>query len=787
MVGVGLTITLIFLAMIFALWQMVLLRQAFRDLQEEESRLTFTLDAAQQVTDLIVIVQQGAGEQNLDRFSQEVNAAIGALEGKRDKLTQQRAALPERDPIRIRAGQVINSIDGVIDLANEAIEYARVGDWSRVDIDVALLLSKYGDVRWSVDQMVTQARDNRAQADARADQAMQRMIFNSAPLVGVALMVAITVTFLVVRSVTRGMEQLSASARQLAEGRFDERISLARQDELGQLAGSFNAMAEQLQSLYTSLEQQVTEQTARLARRSVQLEAAALVAREAAAIREVGQLLKETAYLISDRFGFYHAGVFLLDERGEYAVLQAASSEGGQRMLARGHKLKVGEVGIVGYAAAAGQSRIALDAGEDAVYFDSPDLPDTRSELALPLKVRERVIGVLDVQSVEARAFTEEDVAILQLLADQVALAVNNARLFEETQERLRETDLLLRRYGRGEWARLATERSGWGYVYDGVDVVPRDQARAAREEPNLVMPLQVRDEAIGRLGLSLADRSLTPAEIDLIREVAGQAGLALENARLFLETQRTLGEVEALYRAGRAIGSATSADQVAQALVDYATPSEVDTARILFFEHDERGQPTYLIVSEGWRTDGQPAQPSGTRLLLADYPLADLMSANEPIVVQDVFAEPRANQATRNLMTLLDLRSFAIVPITVGERWMGVVFLGRSESFGFSEELIRGCQTLAGQAAVALESLRLLQETELRAERERLVGEVTTRVRQTLDVDAVLQSAVHELGQALGLAEVVIQLASDGQPIGNSMLHDVSAEGEGREGGGRS
>jgi len=202
----------------------------------------------------------------------------------------------------------------------------------------------------------------------------------------------------------------------------------------------------------------------------------------------------------------------------------------------------------------------------------------------------------------------------------------------------------------------------------------------------------------------------------------------------------------------------------VAKALVDYAQPSGVSTARILFFEHDEQDQPIYLIMSEGWRMDGRPAQPLGTRLLLADYPLADLMDAKEPIIVENVFTDPRANQATRNLMTLLGLRSFAIVPITVGERWIGVIFLGRGESFVFGEDLIRGYQTLAGQAAIALESLRLLRETGLRAERERLVGEVTTRVRQTLDVDTVLQSAVRELGQALGLAEVVIQLAADDQ-----------------------
>ncbi len=170
-------------------------------------------------------------------------------------------------------------------------------------------------------------------------------------------------------------------------------------------------------------------------RRAAQLAAAAEVARDATSILDVEQLLNETVHLISEQFGFYHAGVFLLDEAGEYAVLQAASSEGGQRMLARGHKLRVGKVGIVGKVAATGEPHIALDVGKDAVHFANPDLPDTHSEMGLPLRVRGRVIGVLDVQSTRVAAFTEDDVAVLQTLADQLAAAIANARLFRAVRE----------------------------------------------------------------------------------------------------------------------------------------------------------------------------------------------------------------------------------------------------------------------------------------------------------------------------------------------------------------
>ncbi|MGD9101408.1 MAG: ABC transporter substrate binding protein, partial [Anaerolineae bacterium] len=295
----------------------------------------------------------------------------------------------------------------------------------------------------------------------------------------------------------------------------------------------------ELQIIRDSLEQYVTARTADLERRSTHLEAAAHVAKDAAAIRDVELMLNETVRLISDRFGFYHAGIFLLDEARDYAVLRAASSEGGQQMLARGHKLKVGETGIVGIVASSGHPRIALDVGEDVTYFDNPDLPRTRSELAVPLAIRGRVIGILDVQSTQEAAFSSEDIAVLQVLADQVALAIENVRLLEEVQGQLRETSALAGQYEKEGWQQLIEEQSGWGYVYDGVDVMPRDQAPAAEATSQLTLPLQVRNETIGNLNLVLGDQPASPEEIDLAQAITEQASQALERARLFQETQR--------------------------------------------------------------------------------------------------------------------------------------------------------------------------------------------------------------------------------------------------------
>jgi GAF domain-containing protein len=319
----------------------------------------------------------------------------------------------------------------------------------------------------------------------------------------------------------------------LATRGISETLERAQRNERAQVEAN-----RELQAIRESLEQRVADRTRDLERQAGQLRAASEVARDATAARDLDDLLNRAVNLIRDRLGFYHTGLFLLDAASEYAVLRTASSEGGQRMLARGHKLPVGQTGVVGDVAQTGQPRIALDVGRDAVLFDNPDLPRTRSEMALPLKVRERVIGVLDVQSLEAAAFSEEDVAVLQTLADQVALAIENTRLLAEAQARLQEISGLLGRSSREGWAQLAAERPDWGYLYDGGEVRPHAAALAA--ESQVTVPLQVRGETVGHLGLALADRRpLTAEEIALTQAVIEQASLALESARLYQDTQR--------------------------------------------------------------------------------------------------------------------------------------------------------------------------------------------------------------------------------------------------------
>jgi GAF domain-containing protein/HAMP domain-containing protein len=358
------------------------------------------------------------------------------------------------------------------------------------------------------------------------------------------------------RLIVLPLEELSVGAEFIGRGDLGHRIEIDRQDEVGRLAGAFNRMASELQDLY----QQLTDRSQDLVRRARYLEATNMIARDAATELDLQRLLTRVASLISHQFGFYHTGIFLLDPTAQWAVLQAASSDGGYRMLARGHRLKVGEVGIVGYVTKHAEPRIALDVGEDAVYFDNPDLPDTRSEMALPLRARGEIIGALDVQSREPGAFSQEDVAVLQTLADQVAVAISNARLFQQVQESL---EAERRSYGeltREAWRELLRTQSDLGYVRDVQGLTPIDgrwQPEAERAlrtgetvlgtdgATNLVVPIQVHGRVIGVVDAHkpASSEGWTAEQVALLKTLSEQLGMALDSARLYQDTQRRAAE----------------------------------------------------------------------------------------------------------------------------------------------------------------------------------------------------------------------------------------------------
>jgi GAF domain-containing protein len=321
-------------------------------------------------------------------------------------------------------------------------------------------------------------------------------------------------------------------------------------EQLSELRDELELRVEERTSELANRNQELDQANSQIQRRAAQFEALAQVTRAITSIRDLQELLPHITTVISDHFGFYHVGIFLLDDANEFAVLSAANSEGGKQMLERRHRLRVGEQGIVGNVTLTGNPRIAMDVGVDAVFFDNPELPDTHSEMALPLKSGKLIVGALDVQSTERGAFTEEDIQMLGLLADQVSLAIENARLFDETRRALSEAESISHQLTREAWARMPVENKLLGYRYSiaGSSPLngPLDLAEFSKSKENqkdssqVIVPIELRGETIGTLVVqSPSTAALNQSQIDLIKAVAERVALSAENARLFEETTR--------------------------------------------------------------------------------------------------------------------------------------------------------------------------------------------------------------------------------------------------------
>jgi GAF domain-containing protein/HAMP domain-containing protein len=386
-------------------------------------------------------------------------------------------------------------------------------------------------------------------------------ILVSTILVAFVSLASMLMAYLFVRPIVR----LTTAAETIAAGNYSSETNVKSKDELGMLGAAFNTMARQVYTLIHELEERVQERTAEITHqnenlvlRSQQLQTVSDVARSIASTMELEVLLTQVAGLISERFNFYHVGIFLLDASGEYAVLRASNSEGGERMLARGHKLKVGATGIVGYACGAREARIATDVGKDSVFFNNPDLPLTRSEMAIPLKSGGNVIGALDVQSIHPNAFTQEDIELFSVLADQVAIAIVNNRLYAEANQSLAEIQELHRRYLRMEWKREVSDRTHRSYRYSPQGISPTEEGLQPEVEMvfetgkpliqknedinQVVIPIILRGEPIGAIQLQepgQENRIWTPEEIETAQALSDQIALALENARLLEQTTR--------------------------------------------------------------------------------------------------------------------------------------------------------------------------------------------------------------------------------------------------------
>ncbi len=449
-------------------------------------------------------------------------------------------------------------------------------------------------------------------------QGIQNTVISGFAMLVIATLVGL-VGFYLARRLAVPLLNLTTTAGRIADGETGLRAVPQGPSQVVNLAKAFNSMTAQLQELIGSLEQQVADRTRNL-------QVAAEVAHATTAVLDPDELLRQTVDLVRERLDLYYVGLFLLDEEGRFAVLRAGTGEAGRQMMTRGHRLEVGGASMIGQCVATGQSAITLDVGEGAVHFDNPLLPETRSEMALPLRAREQIIGAMTVQDTRPAAFDEADIAVLQTMADQVAMAIDNARLFAETQAALQEMRAIHQHYLGRAWAEYGRARVIRGYQQTGTGLVPLGdetlpevrQAMAAQQpekeegyddsdhrqepspSPDLVTLIRLRGQPIGALGFRQVDerRPWTDEEIEVVQAIAQEFALAADNLRLMEDTQRraiqeqltreiwanirsAVSVQDAIQRATREMGRALGASEIV---------AHIGTERILLPESEGDG-----------------------------------------------------------------------------------------------------------------------------------------------------------------------------------------------------
>ena len=673
-------------------------------------------------------------------------------------------------------------------------------------------------------------------------------------IVSIAALIAMGLAQVLVAPISR----LISTAQGIAAGDLTIQAEVTTEDEVGVLATAFNEMTGQLRNLLANLED-------RIAARTRDLELAGEVSRGLSLVSETETMLSQAVDVIRERFDLYYTQVYLTNPAGRSLILRAGTGEVGQTLLRRGHRLALDLGSLNGIAATERRTVIVTDTETSTIHRPNPLLPDTRSEMAVPLLVGDRVVGVLDMQSTQPGALSEENQAAFEALAGSLAITIVNAALFEQAEsarstvenqarrltssgwqdfldaiERTEqfaytydresvshlseaipdtvETSLTapiqvtgtivgklqflrerawtqddqtiiqsvsrqvaqqienLRLLAQAEQYQAASQealrqltREGWeqyqttlqdsqiGFLYSDFEVKPWSEIES---EKALSYPINVQNEVIGYLNI-LGAETISEEDTELVAYVNEQLSTHLENIRLSQQTLNALSQTELMYDIGRQLNLATNEDEILAALSDTALRVDCKQSALMYIDLDSTGSPEWLQIVAAWsQQKNTQNSPVGTRFPAAHFPLMSVLmtTPEKPILIPNVAQDQQIDDGLRNRWLSTGIQAMCIIPLAQAGHWLGLITFSWSEvhEFSYLEENI--FDSLVSLATPVVQSQRLFDQAQTRAEREQTLRQITTQVRTFVEPDMILRTAARELGDKLG-RKVIIQM----------------------------
>jgi GAF domain-containing protein/HAMP domain-containing protein len=582
------------------------------------------------------------------------------------------------------------------------------------------------------------------------------------------------------------VERLGKTAEQIASGNFHLAAEIEHEDDIGNLARSINKLTAQHLNLTKKFDSFVSEKTAENARYSLQLKTAAEVSRDACQLFDTAELMDTTVSLIYDRFGGCFAGIFIVDENQEYAELKAAAGKGAKDLLTLAHRIELNQDGAVAGVVNTGLLKLTHDIQTEKEDRKYPLLADTRSEVILPIKAGEKVLGALDIQGSDENQFDSNTIISLQILADQIAMALEIVNILNQREMIINQIQSGYGDYTLRSWQDyLKRSAKSVGYRWRGegpepageLDQVSQAALRAemvvknssqSGEQPvdqetntTIAIPMKIRGQMIGVTNIQLKEGETTPETTALFVEIVNRLALTLENTRLLEEAQLRGEQLHLLQE----ITSAAAAHINLHELLEAVCRRILEGFRLsrcgCLLLNDDRSE-AFLAVDEHLEVPAKIMR--GTKIpIYGNETFQEYIYLQRSGICEDVQTNPSA-ELMQEFFTLRGTQKLLVLPLTSRGETVGLILMETDDTQRqFSEDDLRLADQIGLQVSTAIDVAHLFEQTERRAEKEKLISDTTTKIRETLDIETVLKTAAREMRRALNLAEVEIRLGTGG------------------------